>query len=424
MAASIMFHRRWVAIVIFVFSSLKILISTNAGGVESLSSDKKITPPFGSNFGKAFMITFNSTAYENRSNDQIIYDEITVTGFDLIRVQAFKPKRYMYKDAPNFQSAISEECLGGKSNLTVYELAFVCSHRIIYDIIANDPSTSDDAWSLVLEEDARLHPSFANSSVTARSMIEDTILHSKSAAYGFIYLGLCHPTCGSKVSSTYWDSCHGYCAHAYALTKKRARTFSKELFCFLNGNPVGCGSMCSGVLCHVDQVLDRLFRTSYSVYPFGVPPSASVVGPNLASPYNANHVGIFYQHRDTAKKENDKDETPTCFKLKMNGPIGNLLFQYAFLVGICVFRGVSPYNCVSLDGNKDPDMTDAELYLQNFVTHFKVHSVNCSTSVGVTQNHYRENADNKHAVKYDPFMLQQPFGTTFEVKVILMLNTL
>jgi len=44
-----------------------------------------------------------------------------------------------------------------KSSLTLGELALICSHRFVFQSIVNDSSIAESDFSLVLEDDAKLH---------------------------------------------------------------------------------------------------------------------------------------------------------------------------------------------------------------------------------------------------------------------------
>jgi hypothetical protein len=122
------------------------------------------------------------------ANISILEDHSMLIGFIPTRVAAFVPTEE-YKDL----NAIADYCLGHHreikktSSLAVGEYALICSHRLVWDIIANDMRCNDDDWSIVFESDARLVPSIEGDE--ARKMVDKVLYKSNAYQYGFVYLG-------------------------------------------------------------------------------------------------------------------------------------------------------------------------------------------------------------------------------------------
>jgi hypothetical protein len=123
----------------------------------------------------------------------------------------------------------------------------------------------------------------------------------------FMFLGICGGTCGGfKEDKTIGLGCYGYCAHANMVTKRRAK------HCFMS-----C-VLKNRVCTWIGRLFYQCCRT------------AAVM---------ANGTAL------TAKSSMLK---LTCYKLQITCRLGNLAFQYAALVVLCVKKSVSPTVCASL----------------------------------------------------------------------------
>lgn len=303
-------------------------------------------------FGKAYVITT-----DRRLSDTVIQAAKAV-GFDPVIVEADRPYKNIYPTTKSFTS----HCFGGENveqpaNMFPGEVALVGSHRKAIKAIASDNTTFDDDWSLILESDARIHPDVLN----AREMVAEAIINQKIGnSYGFMYLGACSPKC-QKPGESFSDGCVGYCTHALAMTKKRAQTLFEELYCTdaTKTKKAPCG--CHKPMCHTDQVLVHHFKDPVrNEYEKFILPRAMLVGAHYQSPHIPDHYGVLYQCcRDEAliKSGNGSslkvvaliDAPPLdCYNTRLDGRMGNLLFEYASLIGICVKKGYNPDYCAGL----------------------------------------------------------------------------
>jgi GR25 family glycosyltransferase involved in LPS biosynthesis len=356
--------------------------------------------------GKAYIISNNRTHLEEA------FKVALNCGFSPVKFEAIKPT------ADRFQSLdqMTDFCFQGtglsflKSGLSAGEVALVCSHRMIYDFIVEDNNIGENDWVMILEEDARIHPDAKNPS----SMIETAISRNDDAnGYGFIYLGLCAPKCRDKfLGAIVGNSCVGYCTHAYALTKRRARTFFEELYCSDGGLKISCGSLCSKTKwCQTDQSFKQHFSQNNKAY---------LVAPHLKSPDNPKHSGLLYQccrsdlvkHSGTSLKSIDKIlQLPSvlkteCFGIQFSGRLGNLMFEYASLVGICIKRGYPAETCASLSGNI-LDLNKIDVPTSDLVRTFNLSSPFCP----VGSNNYQEHSNSSNAISFDPEVFKQPVET-------------
>jgi len=334
--------------------------------------------------------------------------------------------------------------------MSAAELALLCSHRRAWTAIAEDPATAEDDWALVLEDDVFLHPS-ANE---PQAMLLQALAGQREAAeQGFVYLGLCGFCSDWGCGTTDWSlfvehaafasSCFGLCSHAYLLTKRRARS----LFAFLYQQGAGCQHFS----CHVDQVFSYRFlrlceaadgTASY----FGMLP---LVGPGLVSPHDPSHRGLIHQKRPAPTAESrlareglrsmastglgppinaseSSPWSPQCFTVSFVGRLGNLMFQYAALVGICARKGLPAERCASISqplSRADVLLSEAELFrteklrteqtllpLQELVSFFRLPAISCP----LYDHFYQEHAKSPSGTFFDSDLFEQPFGTTFK----------
>jgi hypothetical protein len=91
-----------------------------------------------------------------------------------------------------------------------------------------------------------------------------------------------------------------------------------------------------------------------------------------------------------------------------SGRLGNLLFEYAALVGICAQRGLDPSTCASI--SKHSKLVDnIELPLGEMIKSFKIPKLSCSFH----NVNFREHSSKPYDIKFDPEAFKQPLGTTF-----------
>jgi hypothetical protein len=154
----------------------------------SLSNKNSITLVQKIFFGKAYVISTLPIASKNA------YAAALACGFYPSTISAIQPIGKLYNHSLElfYQKCFSQYDLPFNESkafgLTTGEMALICSHRKVYDLISNDPSTSGDDWSLVLEDDAGLNPFFNSSEFNSKIFMSLTNLSKlNGASYGFIH---------------------------------------------------------------------------------------------------------------------------------------------------------------------------------------------------------------------------------------------
>ena len=86
---------------------------------------------------------------------------------------------------------------------------------------------------------------------------------------------------------------------------------------------------------------------------------------------------------------------PGCFRTDFTGRLGNLMFEYAALVGACVRHGLQPETCA---GFSMGDLDKHNVMMPTMMLHdlFDIPMVSCPTNASMT---YREHADSVYAIK-------------------------
>lgn len=247
------------------------------------------------------------------------------------------------------------------------QLSLTCSTKKTFELISADTDAQNNSWSLILEDDVRLHPSLTDPRLEVIEGLH--IYRLENQSYGFIYLGLCGGGCISSSShkQSIGTNCHGYCGHAYMITKERASLIYRELYTSVNGKyPIGCGSKDIDA-CIPDTTYNFFFSPRPNMWvPQKDPPApvVYVIGFNNTSPDEPSHRGLVYQDRSKVRKNVEEQESMvvqgsallgmqsvrnlTCFKIRVSGNLGKMMFSYAFLVGVCLRNKVSPFHCASL----------------------------------------------------------------------------
>lgn len=293
------------------------------------------------------------------------------------------------------------------------EIALVGSHRTALAAIASDSDLHDDDWSLILESDARLNPHAMHN---ARTLIETAISQQNDSAPGFMYLGACLPTC-KNISTSIGHHCYGYCTHALAFTKRQAKTFFHELYCTRSEEGLPCGWMCKNKFCVIDNMMRSFFSQS------DVPPI--FIGYDYVSPDNGGHRGLIYQccrtneigQNGTSLRSiqfNQSDQSPRlqnhgCFRAEFTGRLGNLMFQYAALVGTCIKHALRPEECAGFS-TRDLSEDNTAKPTKMFHDIFGISNVSCPIDSSVI---YQEHADSMYAIRYNSEVLEQTPGTLF-----------
>lgn len=94
--------------------------------------------------------------------------------------------------------------------------------------------------------------------------------------------------------------------------------------------------------------------------------------------------------------------------VQAHGRLGNLLFEYAAVLGMCLSRGLDPKTCPRIVAPAGAKSSPA-LPLDRFIQEFSLpsHALCASKTV------YYENSATPQSVAYDPAVLTQPINSTF-----------
>jgi len=141
--------------------------------------------------GKAYVITTKQTIPPQ------VRDVALRLGFQPIHLAAVLPYQQLYPTKQSFcQSCFFTSPPGGtvpESELTMGQLSLTCSTKKVMEIIAADVELENDDWSLILEDDVRLHPNVSAPRLEVSEGMR--IYREENQSYGFIYLGLCGGGC-------------------------------------------------------------------------------------------------------------------------------------------------------------------------------------------------------------------------------------
>lgn len=218
-------------------------------------------------FGKAYVIT------TKKALPLELINSTSQCGFKPVHVAAVQPRKDQFHDRLQYCAS----CLNisvdspsahhlSNSYLTLAEIGLVCSTQLVMHMIANDPLTTETDWSLILEDDARLHPYVSD----ARTVIRNAFRASLLRGYDFVYLGICGGACGGfNVDRSIGYYCTGACTHAYAVTKRRAQSFFKEVYSERSIASCSEQKEVSSAGCDLDAVYYSAFKPSYSSHKKG-----------------------------------------------------------------------------------------------------------------------------------------------------------
>lgn len=98
----------------------------------------------------------------------------------------------------------------------------------------------------------------------------------------------------------------------------------------------------------------------------------------------------------------------TCYSVNFDGRLGNLMFEYALLVGICSKKHASRYSCAVVN---NPNINTLSLPVQRFVRGFNIPNsqIGCNLS---SSNLYIEHED-RASYSFNSKVLQQPSGLIY-----------
>lgn len=292
-------------------------------------------------------------------------------GFEPAHVAAAMPEDYPSLDA------MLVELFGARrrvAQLSPFELGLLISHKRALTLIAR----GSHAWGAVFEDDAYLHEEIAPSIATSllrRTFAEATqwsVMNKRPTP--LLYLGSCNPQCerglhnqtkvgGLPLGIVRSGHCHAYCTHAYALTRSHATSFFADVFGCNNGAAT-CGVECEHRPCFMDWAIVRHLKRGTEGW---------VVAGGLRSRWNTGHHGLFVQDRSKVadnstgtllhRKFRWNSSAVSCpvlpapgatlrkvlVSIKWSGRLGNLLFEWAALMGIVArLRAIAPTEAIAL----------------------------------------------------------------------------
>lgn len=95
-----------------------------------------------------------------------------------------------------------------------------------------------------------------------------------------------------------------------------------------------------------------------------------------------------------------------CLSVELLGRMGNLMFEYASLVGVCTARGLNYTKCAHIS---NAGWNTWDLPVQEFIHVFSLPIVSSASCNTVNRKTYREKS-----YVYDPTLLQLQYGTTIQ----------
>ena len=163
---------------------------------------------------KGYIITLNSTRYKRTTE---VLSKFPIRPFRL--------------DPVSYTSHVVQwnaETSGAQSERLQRTLSNKFTHRTALLTIAHDNSLTHNDWALVFEDDIGISEGIDPKTFTL--LLQEAFLLGSEV--GFVYLGLCAPTCGTEVhniKNITIQHCVGACAHAYAVQKRRAMWIFDEM---------------------------------------------------------------------------------------------------------------------------------------------------------------------------------------------------
>lgn len=363
-------------------------------------------------------------------------------GFYAIHLPAVQPWKELYLSIELLATRclLSELTREIPAGMTVEDIARLCSHRHAWADVGGDPSMEEGEWALILEDDVLIHPNASD----PREMILEAMRQSVDNDLNseLIFLGMNNGFCsdfgcgvynwtlfssssssdrreGGGGSQPIGKACAGFGSHAYLLTKRLAGDLFHHLY--------EKGSGCQHHHCQIDQVFYHryLYLCSGPDGNTELYGGLSLVGPHLETPHDSSHRGLIYPTREwrpvSATTEMisiaDGDWAPSCFTMKLDGRLGNMMFIYASLTGICkVALGLDPEECASV--SQPMAWSDVALSfsgietsmrpMKEFLSRFQIPHVSCPR-YHIT---YAENWEDSVTIRFDPRVFSWPPGIT------------
>lgn len=213
-------------------------------------------------------------------------------GFKPVHVQAARPAHYA-NTAEMILELFGDRAVRRVARLSAFEVGLLISHKRALLTIAN----SEHSWGAVFEDDAYLNDAVAPAH--AAQLLQRTFALASERT--LVYTGSCSPQClaatqmlgGLPLGLLNDGKCHAYCTHSYALSRRYAATFFADVFgCHTGGEREGCGHECKRLPCFMDWAMTRYFLRSEEHND-----SAWVLGGGLKSRWASDHRGLFVQNR-------------------------------------------------------------------------------------------------------------------------------
>merc|ERR1719330_524760 len=241
-----------------------------------------------------------------------------------------------------------------------YSLSDCCtrSHMNVLQNFSRDEAVRDDQWVLILEDDVALHESIAPHRLG--QIINAGLLQAVRQMSGFMYMGLCSPTCkGPELELTpakgagvsFQGPCGGFCTHAYAVQKWVAGRVPEYL------------KSMNGKQRTIDQALNQM----------AFPLNMSLLGSSLRSrdirSAGSVHAGIFYMKAfsDSLTTGDWEQKPKVVFRLlDWLGRIGNLMFEWASVVALAARAGAESQAHFVVTGHRDTPQCPAVSFFRHF----------------------------------------------------------
>lgn len=182
-----------------------------------------------------------------------------------------------------------------------------------WSTIGADPQLGDDDWAFIFEDDIAIAPPTPAETAAATTsgkpiitnygpMLKEVMMSKQVRADGWIWLGICNPSLkpGTARLSHYPYSkdvvndftssrANGFCSHAHAVTRRRARTLITDFGIWSPHH------LNTSTLVPIDHLLNHFFSER------GPPPY--LFASHRQSPLSENHIGLIYQDRKQLKSK-------------------------------------------------------------------------------------------------------------------------
>lgn len=260
-------------------------------------------------------------------------------------------------DGHSSRKQLIQNCLSSDINRTdfqflrvsVGEIAIICSHRKVWNEISKNSEIRMEDWVIIMYDDGI---------ITDNLTTHLQYFHALSKS-GIVFLGFCRPRCSSHLTSHISVSCSTSCLYAYAITKRRAQTLYSDLFCDQGSGT--CGTICLHENCKLTNRLHDIFQPLHMIGSNQTCPNTEstltqyygIICPNNSNMLHAQPIKIASSSRNseftpmihqqveamTWSSILSQKRSSYCVSTLFSGRLGNLLFQYASLVGICSKHG-------------------------------------------------------------------------------------